>query len=132
MTRASRLVMCFLVSSPALRLLLPRRGRRWQPSREGARVRRRVRAGRARSGHGLRREVSLTDAPIQVPLNLDQEALAATMRTAWANFAANGDPSSAAVEWPSFNGAHIMSLAPQSEIVNDFASRHHCSFWASR
>jgi len=37
------------------------------------------------------------DAPIQVPLNLDQEALAATMRTAWANFAANGDPSSAAV-----------------------------------
>ena len=75
----------------------------------------------------------LPDAPIQVPLNLDQEALAATMRTAWANFAANGDPSSAAVPWPSFNGAHIMSLVPpQPEIVNDFASRHHCSFWASR
>jgi len=73
------------------------------------------------------------DAPIQVPLNLDQEALAATMRTAWANFAANGDPSSAAVPWRSFNGGHIMSLVPpQPEIVDDFASRHHCSFWASR
>lgn len=75
----------------------------------------------------------LPDAPIQVPFNLDQEALAATMRTAWANFAANGNPSSAAVPWPSFNGAHIMSLVPpQPEIGNDFASRHHCSFWASR
>jgi hypothetical protein len=30
-------------------------------------------------------------------------------------------------------GAHIMSLVPpQPEIVNDFASRQHCSFWASR
>jgi para-nitrobenzyl esterase len=75
----------------------------------------------------------LPDAPIQVPLNLDQEVLAATMRTAWANFAANGDPSSATVPWPAFQGAHIMSLVPpQPEIVNNFASRHHCSFWASR
>jgi len=35
--------------------------------------------------------------------------------------------------WPCFNGPHIMSLvAPQPEIANDFASRRHCSFWASR
>jgi para-nitrobenzyl esterase len=75
----------------------------------------------------------LPDAPIQVPLNLDQEALAASMRTAWANFAANGDPSSAALPWPSFDAAHVMSLVPpQPQVKGDFASRHHCSFWASR
>src|SRR4029077_15886107 len=55
----------------------------------------------------------LPDAPIQVPLTLDQEALAANMRTAWANFAASGDPSSGALPWPSFDIAHVMSLVPQ-------------------
>jgi para-nitrobenzyl esterase len=75
----------------------------------------------------------LPDAPIQVPLNIDQEALAARMRTAWANFAANGDPSSAALPWPSFDRAHVMSLVPpQPEIKMDFTSRHHCSFWAGQ
>ena len=75
----------------------------------------------------------LPDAPIQVPLSLDQEALAARMRTAWANFAASGDPSAAAVPWPSFDVAHVMSLVPpQPQIETDFASRHHCSFWAAR
>jgi para-nitrobenzyl esterase len=74
----------------------------------------------------------LPDAPFQVPLSLDQEALAVSMRSAWVNFAASGDPS-AAVPWPSFDGARMMSLVPpQPEVVNDFASRHHCSFWASR
>ena len=75
----------------------------------------------------------LPDAPIQVPLSLDQEALAARMRTAWANFAASGDPSSAAVPWPSFDVAHVMSLVPpQPQVETDFVSRHHCSFWAAR
>jgi para-nitrobenzyl esterase len=75
----------------------------------------------------------LPDAPIQVPLNLDQEALAASIRTAWVNFAANGDPSSAALPWPSFDVAHIMSLVPtQPQVERDFALRHHCSFWAGR
>jgi len=75
----------------------------------------------------------LPDAPIQVPLSLDQEALAATMRTAWANFAASGDPSSTALPWPSFAGAQVMSLVPpQPQIETDFASRHHCSFWTAR
>jgi para-nitrobenzyl esterase len=74
----------------------------------------------------------LPDAPIQVPLGLDQEALAASMRTAWANFAASGDPSSAALPWPSFDGAHVMSLVPQPQLETDFGSRHHCSFWAIR
>jgi para-nitrobenzyl esterase len=75
----------------------------------------------------------LPDAPIQVPLSLDQEALAATMRAAWANFAASGDPSSAALPWPSFDVAHVMSLVPpQPQVETDFVSRHHCSFWAAR
>ena len=75
----------------------------------------------------------LPDAPIQVPLSLDQEALAATMRTAWANFATSGDPSSASVPWPSFDVAHVMSLVPpQPQVETDFVSRHHCSFWAAR
>jgi para-nitrobenzyl esterase len=75
----------------------------------------------------------LHDAPIQVPLNLDQQALAASMRTAWANFASNGDPSSPTLPWPSFDVAHIMSLVPpQPQIEADFASKHHCSFWATR
>jgi para-nitrobenzyl esterase len=75
----------------------------------------------------------LPDAPIQVPLSLDQEALAASMRTAWANFAASGDPSSAEVSWPLFDGVTVMSLvAPQPQVVTDFAWTHHCSFWAAR
>jgi hypothetical protein len=32
-----------------------------------------------------------------------QEKLASSMRAAWANFAASGDPSTAAVPWPSFS-----------------------------
>jgi para-nitrobenzyl esterase len=74
----------------------------------------------------------LPDAPIQVTLSLDQEALAASTRTAWANFAASGDPSSTALPWPSFDITHVMSLVPQPQIETDFASRHHCSFWAGR
>lgn len=58
---------------------------------------------------------------------------AATMRTAWANFATSGDPSSASVPWPSFDVAHVMSLVPpEPQVETDFASRHHCSFWAAR
>jgi len=55
------------------------------------------------------------------------------MRTAWANFAANGDPSAAAVPWPSFNtSSDVLSLAlPQPQIETDFASSHHCAFWAA-
>jgi para-nitrobenzyl esterase len=74
----------------------------------------------------------LPDAPIQVPFSIDQEALAASMRTAWANFAASGDPSSATLPWPSFDIVHVMSLVPQPQVETDFASRHHCLFWAAR
>ena len=67
-----------------------------------------------------------------VTLDPDQQALAASMRTDWASFAASGNPSSRALPWPSFNGTRVLSLVPlQSQVTTDFAAAHHCSFWAA-
>lgn len=73
------------------------------------------------------------NARFPASLNQTQEALADSMRAAWANFAANGDPTSAAVPWPSFNtGSDLLSLAtPQTHVETSFATTHHCSFWAA-
>jgi para-nitrobenzyl esterase len=75
----------------------------------------------------------LPGATFSGPFSPDQEELKTSMRAAWANFAASGDPSTAAVPWPSVaGGAHVMSLVPpQPQVETDFASRHHCSFWAA-
>jgi para-nitrobenzyl esterase len=77
----------------------------------------------------------LPNAPIPTPLGADQQALAASMRAAWANFAATGNPATAAVPWPAFDGANsaqMLSLVPpQPQIETDFAARHHCVFWAA-
>jgi para-nitrobenzyl esterase len=76
----------------------------------------------------------LPDAPLQGPLSPDQQALAASMRAAWANFAATGNPSSAAVPWPAFDAdsTQVLSLVPpRPRVETDFASRHHCAFWAA-
>jgi para-nitrobenzyl esterase len=72
------------------------------------------------------------NAPFAAPLDPTQETLAATMRAAWANFAASGDPTSAAAAWPAFtSGSDVLSLrSPQPQIETDFAASHHCSFWA--
>jgi para-nitrobenzyl esterase len=73
----------------------------------------------------------LPDAPFH-GLTADQEALAASMRAAWANFAASGNPSATAMPWPAFDIARVMSLVPpQPQVETNFASRHHCSFWAA-
>ena len=45
----------------------------------------------------------LPNLPFPGTLNPDQESLAGSMRAAWASFAAGGDPSSAALPWPSFD-----------------------------
>ena len=73
------------------------------------------------------------NAPFAAPLNPDQEALAASMRRAWANFAATGDPTSTAVPWPAFNGtSDVLSLVePQPQVDPNFAADHNCSFWAA-
>jgi para-nitrobenzyl esterase len=71
------------------------------------------------------------NAPHATPLNADQEALAASMRRAWTNFAATGNPSAAAVPWPSINmSSNVLSLVqPQPQLVQNFAAVHHCAFW---
>ena len=76
----------------------------------------------------------LPDAPLQGPLSPDQQALAASMRTAWANFAASGNPASTAVPWPAFgaDSTQMLSLVPpRPQVETDFFARHHCAFWAA-
>ena len=76
----------------------------------------------------------LPDAPLQGPLSPDQQVLAASMRAAWANFAASGDPASAAVPWPPFGADSMQMLSlvpPRPQTETDFAFRHHCAFWAA-
>jgi para-nitrobenzyl esterase len=73
------------------------------------------------------------NAPHPAALDPTQEGLASKMRAAWANFAANGNPASAAVPWPSFNaGSSVLSLvSPQPQVDSGFATTHHCGFWAA-
>ena len=76
----------------------------------------------------------LPDAPLQEPLSPGQQALASSMRSAWASFAVSGDPSSAAMPWPAFSAdsAQMLSLVPpRPQVETDFAARHHCAFWAA-
>lgn len=77
----------------------------------------------------------LPDAPLQEPLSPDQQALAASMRAAWANFATSGKPASAGVPWPAFGGAgntQVLSLVPpRPQVETVSAARHHCAFWAA-
>jgi para-nitrobenzyl esterase len=68
-------------------------------------------------------------------LNAAEEVLAASMRAAWATFAASGNPATAAVPWPAFGGsgdAQMLSLVPsQPQTETNFSSLHHCGFWAA-
>jgi para-nitrobenzyl esterase len=54
------------------------------------------------------------------------------MRADWASFAASGNPSTHALPWPSIGtGTRVLSLVPShSQVTTDFATAHHCSFWA--
>ena len=55
----------------------------------------------------------LPNAPVLIPLSADQQALAASMRAAWANFAARGTPATRAVPWPAFGaGQRADAVAP--------------------
>ena len=75
----------------------------------------------------------LPNAPIQDPFEPGQQQLAASMRAAWARFAATGDPSTPTLRWPSFRqgGRGLSLVPPQPQIDSGFAARHHCTFWAS-
>jgi para-nitrobenzyl esterase len=75
----------------------------------------------------------LPNTPFPGTFNADQQALAASMRTAWASFAARGDPLSANLPWPSFDdGGRVMSLVPpQPQVETGFSAIHHCAFWGA-
>ncbi len=75
----------------------------------------------------------LPDGQNQDPLTVDQQTLASSMRHAWASFAARGRPSSSTVPWPGFDSSsRVLSLVPpQPQVKTDFASNHHCDFWAA-
>ena len=76
----------------------------------------------------------LPNAHFPTPLNPGQQALAASMQAAWTHFAATGNPATAAVPWPAFgaNNTPMLSLVPpQPQLETDFATRHHCAFWAA-
>jgi para-nitrobenzyl esterase len=89
----------------------------------------------ATHGSELQYLFDLPNAPVPGTLSTGQQALAASMRTAWANFAASGNPASVAVPWSAFGGGNrpsVLSLVlPQPELESDFSARHHCSFWAA-
>ena len=73
------------------------------------------------------------NAPFPAMLKPDQQKLAASMRAAWASFAASGSPSTRALPWPPIgNATNVMSFVPlRSQVTTDFAAAHHCSFWAA-
>jgi para-nitrobenzyl esterase len=73
------------------------------------------------------------NTPYPGTFTADQQALAASMRAAWASFAANGDPSTTALAWPAFNqGEQVMSLVPpEPQVWTGFSDAHNCAFWAA-
>jgi para-nitrobenzyl esterase len=70
--------------------------------------------------------------PVPATLNAAQAKLAATMRSAWARFAATGSPSTAEVNWPSIKTeSSVLSFAsPRPKLETSFNTTHHCSFWS--
>ena len=67
-------------------------------------------------------------------LSADQEQLASSMRAAWVQFAATGQPSTPAVDWPGFKlfNPRILSFnTPTSQVEKGFAANHKCAFWAA-
>ena len=69
------------------------------------------------------------NTPYPATFTADQQALAASMRAAWASFAAHGAPAG----WPAFTrGEQVMSLVPpRPQVASGSASAHHCAFWST-
>jgi para-nitrobenzyl esterase len=63
-----------------------------------------------------------------------QQRLAATMKSYWTDFATRGFPTTIGTPvWPLFtdSGQRIQSLVPpKPSVETDFATEHHCGFWA--
>lgn len=75
------------------------------------------------------------DAPTPAGLDAGQLGLADTMQGYWTNFARWGVPLAAGAPfWPPFSssGQRIQSLTePRPAAETDFATEHHCAFWAN-
>jgi para-nitrobenzyl esterase len=76
--------------------------------------------------------------PVTVPrpsLNAAQQELSGTMQHYWTNFAKFGTPNNPGVPpWPPFNpvAGNFQSLIPPVPAPEtDFATAHHCAFWAA-
>jgi para-nitrobenzyl esterase len=69
------------------------------------------------------------------PLNAQQLQLSSTMQHYWTNFAKFGTPNSpSAPLWQVFNplAGNFQSLIPPSPMQEtNFATAHHCAFWAA-
>jgi para-nitrobenzyl esterase len=69
------------------------------------------------------------------PLSTQQLQLSSAMQHYWTNFAKFGNPNSPGVPvWQKFNPAagNFQSLIPPSPVQEtDFATSHHCAFWAA-
>ncbi|HET6742431.1 MAG TPA: carboxylesterase family protein [Kribbella sp.] len=74
----------------------------------------------------------LPNAPYPAALNAQQTKLADSMRAAWVQFAATGNPSTRTAPWPaSGHTGKVLSLdLPASQVATDFAARHHCATFA--
>jgi len=65
-----------------------------------------------------------------IGLSAAQQQLAAAMKQDWTNMAKTGIP---AAGWPKFSRAsqQMLSLVPPTpQVETDFATQHHCAFWA--
>jgi para-nitrobenzyl esterase len=80
----------------------------------------------------------LRNPPTPYPgtLTAPQQHLAASMKHYWTNFAAQGLPSAAGQpQWPVFSSdsQQMLSLIPpRPQLETDFATQHHCAFWAAQ
>ena len=89
----------------------------------------------ATHGSELQYLFDLPNAPVPGTLNAGQQALATSMRAAWAASRPAATPRPrrcpGAHRWR--GRASVLSLVPpRPELETDFAARHHCSFWATR
>ena len=66
----------------------------------------------------------LPDAPFQEPFSPGSQALAASMRAAWASFAASGNPSTADAPWPAFDADSMQTLSSAATAAGRDGLRH--------
>ncbi len=69
------------------------------------------------------------------PFSPAQQRLSTQMIDYWAAFARTGDPARAdGPDWPRLTAhrPHVQSLAPDDITGVDFATEHHCAFWADQ